>query len=111
MYGSHGAYAEALAPLIQAAKLDPASFEAWQNLGISYFRLQRYADAHAPLQKALTLRPDNFDSLNLLAASFYMLGNDAAALPLIKRAHAMRPDDVQLTAALQKLQEARAEKE
>ncbi len=108
IYGDHGSYSNALDPLAQAVKLDPGSYEAWQNLGITFFKLGRYAEARNPLEKASALRPDNFDAVNLLAATLYMLGDDAAALPLMERAHQMKPEDAQLAAALKQLKETRA---
>jgi len=107
LYGENGAFAEAIEPLQQAATLDPNSFEAWHNLGLSLFRLKRYADARRPLERAAELNPSFFDTLNLLAATLYVLGDDAAALPVLEKAHALKPDDAQITAALEQLRAAR----
>ena len=106
LYGQHGAFAEAIEPLRQAARVDPSSFDAWHNLGLSYFRLQKYKEARDPLEKAAALRPDFFDTLNVLGATLYMLGDDRAALPVLERAHKLRPGDAQLTQALRQLQAA-----
>jgi Flp pilus assembly protein TadD len=106
LYGQHGAFAEAIEPLLQATRVDPKSFDAWHNLGLSYFRLQQYKEAREPLEKAAALRPDFFETLNVLGATLYMLGDDRAALPVLERAHKLRPGDSQLTQALHHLQEA-----
>lgn len=106
LYGDHAHYAEAVQPLERAAKLDPGSFDAWHNLGLSYFRLKRYAEARQPLENAARLRPDFFDTLNLLGATLYVLGDDQAALPVLERAHQLHPDDAQLNAALEQLRHA-----
>lgn len=103
LYGEHGDFADAVSPLVRAVQLDPGSFDAWHNLGLSYFRLKRYQDARQPLEKAVALRPDLFDTLNLLGATLYVLGDDRAALPVMERAHQLRPDDAQLRDALEKL--------
>lgn len=100
LYGDHGHFADAIQPLRRATELDGDSFDAWHNLGLSYFRLKRYQDARQPLEKAAALRSDFFDTLNLLGATLYVLGDDKAALPVLERAHQLRPDDVQLKAAL-----------
>ncbi len=100
LYGDHGQYADAVNPLVRAVQLDPDSYDAWHNLGLSYFRLQRYREAREPLEKAAALRPDLFDTLNLLGATLYVLGDDRAALPVLERAHRLRPDDAQLKTAL-----------
>lgn len=106
LYGDHGQYADAIRPLVRAAQLDPGSYDAWHNLGLSYFRLQRYKEARQPLEKAVALRPDLFDTLNLLGATLYVLGDDRAALPVLERAHELRPDDAQLKAALDRVRKA-----
>jgi len=106
LYGDAGAFAEAVEPLRMAAKLDPNSFEAWHNLGLSLFRLKRYREARAPLERAAVLNPAFFDTLNLLAATLYVLGDDEGALPVLERAHALKPDDAQVAAALEQLRAA-----
>jgi tetratricopeptide (TPR) repeat protein len=107
LYGEAGAFADAIEPLQAAAKLDANSFEAWHNLGLSFFRLERYREARAPLERAAALNPNFFDTLNLLAATLYVLGDDAAALPVLERAHKLRPDDRQIAAALEELKKKR----
>jgi len=106
LYGEHGHFADAVDPLRRAVQVDPGSFDAWHNLGLSYFRLKRYQEARQPLEKAAALRPDFFDTLNLLGATLYVLGDDRAALPVLERAHLLRPDDAELTAALDRVRKA-----
>ncbi len=93
---------------LQATRLDPGSFEAWHNLGLTYFRLQQYAEARAPLEKAVALRPDYYGSVVLLGATLYMLGDNDAALPVLEHANRLNPSDTQTAAVLEKL---RAEKQ
>ena len=106
LFGDAGAFAEALEPLTRAVQLDPNSFEAWHNLGVTYFRLNQYKEARAPLEKAVALRPEFYGSVVLLGATLYMLGDDAAALPVLERAHRLNPADAQTTAVLEKLRAA-----
>lgn len=103
LFGDGGAFAEAVEPLTRAVQLDPNSFEAWHNLGVTYFRLNRYKEARAPLEKAVALRPEFYGSVVLLGATLYMLGDDAAALPVLERAHRLNPNDAQTAAVLEKL--------
>lgn len=110
LFGDGGAYALALDPLRRAVNLDPDSFEAWHNLGLTYFHLQRYAEARAPLEKAVALRPEFYGSVVLLGATLYMLGDDDAALPVLERAHRLNPSDAQTAAVLEKLRAARRKK-
>ena len=110
LFGDADAFAEALDPLRRAVQLDPKSFEAWHNLGVTYFRLQRYREARAPLQTAVTLRPGFYGSVVLLGATLYMLGEDDAALPLLERAQRLNPADTQTAAILEKLRAGRQKK-
>jgi Flp pilus assembly protein TadD len=103
LFGDAGVFAEALDPLTRAVQLDPKSFEAWHNLGVTYFRLERYSEARAPLETAVALRPEFYGSVVLLGATLYMLGDDAAALPVLEHAHRLNPADTQTTAILEKL--------
>lgn len=103
LYGDAGAFGDAIDPLTRATQLDPDSFEAWHDLGLSYFRLERYPDARAPLEKAVALRPEFYGSVVLLGATLYMLGDDAAALPILERAHRLNPSDAQTSAILDQL--------
>jgi Flp pilus assembly protein TadD len=107
LLGDAGAFGEALDPLERAVELDPNSFEAWHNLGVTYFRLERYKEARAPLEKAVTLRPDFYGSVVLLGATLYMLGEDDAALPVLEHAHRLNPGDTETAAVLEKLRAGR----
>ena len=93
LYGQHGDYADAVAPLSLAAKLDPESSEFEHDLGLTYFRLKRYADARVPLERATALRPDFFGSNALLGATLYMLEMDEAAYRVLDHAHQINPQD------------------
>ena len=103
LFGEAGAFSDALQPLKRAVELDPKSFEAWHDLGLTYFRMKQYKEARAPLEKAVTLRPQFYGSVALLGATLYMLGDDAAALPVLERAHELNPSDTQTGAVLEQL--------
>jgi tetratricopeptide (TPR) repeat protein len=107
LFGDAGAFEAALDPLQRAVQLDPKSFEAWHNLGVTYFRLQRYTDAREALEKAVALRPEFYGSVVLLGATLYMLGDDDAALPVLEHAHRLNPADTQTTEVLEKLSAGR----
>jgi len=106
LFGDAGAFDDALGPLKRAVQLDPKSFEAWHNLGVTYFRLQRYGDARRPLETAVGLRPEFYGSVVLLGATLYMLGDDDAALPVLEHAHQLNPADSQTKDVLEKLRAA-----
>lgn len=110
LFGDSGAFTEALDPLKRAVQLDPTSFEAWHNLGVTYFRMQQYREAREPLEKAVALRPEFYGSVVLLGATLYMLGDDEAALPVLERAHRLNPSDTQTTSVLERLRVERQKK-
>jgi tetratricopeptide (TPR) repeat protein len=99
IYGDRGDYAEALEPFRRAAQLDPGSYEAQYNLGLTYFRLKRYAEAREPLMKAVALRPDVFKLNALLGAVLFELGDDAQAYQFLSHANELNPHN-QTTANL-----------
>jgi len=103
LFGDGGAFEQALDPLQRAAQLDPNSYEAWHNLGLTYFRLQKYKEARAPLEQAVALQPESYGSIVILGATLYMLGDDAAALPVLEHAHRLNPGDAQTEEVLRKL--------
>jgi tetratricopeptide (TPR) repeat protein len=106
LYSEHGAFSDAVEPLQQAVKLDPESFDAWEALGLSLFRLNRYQEALPPLRKAASLNPRYSNALTLLASTLHALGDDAAALPVLEQAHSLNPDDAQVTLRVQQLRAA-----
>lgn len=93
LYGQHGDYADALPPLVAAARLDLDSSEIQHNLGLTYFRLKRYREAREPLEQAVRLRPDLFGSNALLGATLYVLREDEAAYGVLDHAHRLSPED------------------
>lgn len=107
LLGEGGAYELALDPLQRATHLDVKSFEAWHDLGLTYFRLERYAEARVPLEKAVALRPEFYGSVVLLGGTLYMLGDDEAALPVLEHALRLKPSDTETAAVVEKLRAAR----
>lgn len=103
LYLGARAFDDALAPLQQAAKLDPKSFDASYSLGATLYGLRRYQEAVPPLENAVALNPRYFDGLNLLAKTYHLLGNDAAALPILERAHSLNPSDHAVGAVLERM--------
>jgi len=110
LYGDAGSFEQAVDPLTRAVQLDAKSYEAWHDLGLTYFRLQRYKEARSPLQNAVALRPDAYGSVVTLGATLYMLGEDDAALPVLEHAHQLNPADAQTNEVLEKLRAAHTKK-
>ena len=110
IYGQHEFPQEAIQPFVQAVRLDPESFEAQHNLGLTYFRLKRYSEARAPLETAVTLRPDYYGSNALLGAVLYVLKEDEEAYRVLQHAHSLNPQDSDTARILFKTTMAQAEK-
>jgi len=106
LYAENGAFPDAIEPLQRAVKLAPESFEAWNGLGLSLFRLQRYQEALPALRQAAGLNPRVIGTLVLLASTLHLLGDDAAALPVLERAHNLNPDDAHVMSLLEQLRAA-----
>ncbi len=96
IYGEHGQYEKAIAPLEAASKLDPDSFEIFHNLGLSYFRLRKFAEARPALERAVSLRPDFFGSNALLGAVLFSSKDDTAAFGVLKHAHDLDPSSAEV---------------
>ena len=93
IYGQHGHYEDAAAPLQRAAVLDPGSYEIQHNLGLTFFRLKRYDEARVPLERAVSLRPDFFDSSALLGTALFLLKDDLGAYDALHHARELNPQD------------------
>jgi Flp pilus assembly protein TadD len=96
MYGERGYYQAALAPLSQAARLTPDSYEIQYDIGLTYFRLSDYAEARRALERSLDLAPDFFPANALLGATLFSL-KDANTRAVLARAHTLDPDNSDTT--------------
>ena len=66
-----GQFAEAEAAYRQAIAIDPNKASYWQNLGVTYYQLQRLSDAEESLKTGLQLTP-NDAQLNYLLGIVYL---------------------------------------
>jgi tetratricopeptide (TPR) repeat protein len=87
---------EAGVNLITAAlRANPASVEAWANLGLALGALQRHDQAVASFDRALAIKPDFAEVLCSRAVALGKLGRHDQALAGFERALATRPDYVE----------------
>jgi tetratricopeptide (TPR) repeat protein len=77
-----------------ATRLDPARFEAWFLLGITYMRDERRLEALPALRQAHRLQPGQVDATRALADAEFHAGMPGDALPLWQAVIAARPGDV-----------------
>jgi tetratricopeptide (TPR) repeat protein len=69
----HGEYHEAITCYQHILSLNPVATEAYSNLGLDYYRLNRYAEAAAALKNALKIQPSLVrDQIVLGLAEFKM---------------------------------------
>jgi tetratricopeptide (TPR) repeat protein len=59
-----GMYNEAEAFYLNSLRLNPSSWVAWYNLGLTYMKRQQYAEAIKSFEKSLFINPQNKDALN-----------------------------------------------
>ena len=69
--GAAGKFAEAEVAYRQAIAIDPNKASYWQNLGVTYYQLQRLSDAEESLKAGLQLTPDDAQ-LNYLLGIVYL---------------------------------------
>ena len=68
---AEGKFAEAEAAYRQAITIDPKKASYWQNLGVTYYQMQRLSDAEQSLKTGLQLTP-NDAQLNYLLGIVYL---------------------------------------
>jgi tetratricopeptide (TPR) repeat protein len=89
-----GRYPEAEAAFVRVLELDPDSFEARYNLGVTYGQQQRTEEALRYYEAALALRPEHPQAvsvLNNLANLYLARGEREAAVSHFERAVAASP--------------------
>jgi eukaryotic-like serine/threonine-protein kinase len=109
IYYYSGDYERALNALLHAIELRP-SYQAYNNLGNSYFALQRYEDAISAFEQMVALAPQQVDAHGNLARAYYWYppkknlarGEYEVALKLLNEDLAVNPrnSDAHLLAAL-----------
>ncbi len=85
MLGIRGFYPEAVAQFREAIALDPKNARAFNNLGITYFKMGEFVEARDALLRALELEPDNIFSRNNLGLVFLRLGDRQPAEESFRR--------------------------
>ncbi len=85
MLGMRGFYPEAVAQFQEAIALDPENARAYNNLGITYFKMGEFVEARDALLRALELEPDNIFSRNNLGLVYLRLGERQPAEESFRR--------------------------
>src|SRR4051812_36627157 len=75
-----GQFEAAAASFQEFIRLQPKSADAYNNLGVSYFKLEEYRKAVECLTKAVSPRPDYAEVFYNLGEAYCALKNKEAAL-------------------------------
>lgn len=89
---AQGRTAESLEPKQKAVFLSPNDAEAHNNLGFTYYELDRLEDAEVCIRRALALKPDFSSAHNNLGNIFNALGRLEYAEASYRQALALSPD-------------------
>ena len=100
LLGQGALYREALQPLRQAAEINPNSFEALYNLGLTLVKLEQYEEAETKLKKALQARPDSFEANTVLAVLYVNQNRNREAIEGLRAAAKAKPGDPKVTGLL-----------
>jgi tetratricopeptide (TPR) repeat protein/tRNA A-37 threonylcarbamoyl transferase component Bud32/TolB-like protein len=82
---------------LQAVKLRPQYWPAYNWLGDFYFRHARYAEAAEMFRKLVALAPDSFVGYSNLGGIYLAMGRYAEAIPVLDRSAAIRPTGAALS--------------
>ena len=86
---------EALAPLLEAARLEPDDVQLQNNLGSILGSLGQFDEAIIHLREALRLRPDYFVACMNLASALAMQGDLPEAAEYFRQAVRLNPDSAE----------------
>ncbi|MBD2580536.1 tetratricopeptide repeat protein [Oscillatoria sp. FACHB-1406] len=92
LHGSCQEYEEAIASLDNALKYKPDKYEAWNNRGITLYKLGRDEEAIASFDNALKYKSDKYEAWNNRGLSLKNLGRDEEALASYENALKYKPD-------------------
>ena len=81
-----GRYADAIAPLLEAARLAPQDAGVLNDLGVAYMATRRFTEAITWFQRSIAVQPDVGDTHYNLGLALQHTGNEAAAIVEHRRA-------------------------
>ena len=100
LLGRTGLYEEAREPLERSVKLDPRSFEANYNLGLTLLRLHLDQDAEGRLLAALKLKPESVEANSALAVLYVEQNRNLDAIEHLRVASQVSPEDAKILSLL-----------
>jgi tetratricopeptide (TPR) repeat protein len=100
LLGRVGLYEGAREPLERSVKLDPSSFEANYNLGLTLLQLNLSQDAETSLLAALKLKPESVEANSALAVLYVQQNRNLDAIERLRVASQASPGDAKILALL-----------
>ena len=85
LLGIRGLYKEAAEQFREAIRLDPDNAKAYNNLGITFFKMEKFEEGRDYFLKALKIQPDNIFAHNNLGLTYLKLGENEKAEEQFKR--------------------------
>ena len=85
--GSHQEFSLAEQAFARAAALDPSSFPAQFNFGLTLYQEQNFAQAVEPLTAAAQVQPSSFEANYLLGVVLAQTGRGTDAIRRLRKAH------------------------
>jgi len=92
IYSLQERYAQAIAPLQEALRLEPNYDSAAFALGRAYTDLEQYKNALEPFQRAVRLKPNDPDYQCRLGDANLLLGDYPSAVAALQQATRLKPD-------------------
>lgn len=86
-----GMYKEAIEAYKKAVRIDPDYVDAYVNLGLVYYKVERYPDAIDAYKQALRVRPGVPSIYNKLAATYIIAGDYSSALKAFRESVKIDP--------------------
>lgn len=99
-FATAGMHAEALEPFEEAARRDPASFQARYNAGLALLNTGRAAHAIGQLRASLALAPDSTDALSALSIAYVLSARYQDAKPVLEHWIELKPDNARARSML-----------
>jgi tetratricopeptide (TPR) repeat protein len=92
-FATAGLHAEALDPFEEAARRDPASFQARYNAGLALLNTGRGSEAIDHLRASVALAPDSSHGLSALSIAYVLSGRYQDAKPVLEHWIELKPNN------------------
>jgi cytochrome c-type biogenesis protein CcmH/NrfG len=88
---AQAAFQQAVAPLLEAVKKDPADYDSLVKLGNTFYDAQQFPAAIEYYERALTIHPENADVRTDMGTAYWYSGNADKAVAAMETSLKYRP--------------------